>query len=1837
MANTNDARFSQQMDAWRRELIDFSRRNRLLNLNARGTRIDLIEPDVADIVANLTGIGNYKREVALRIVPLQESVNEEDLFDRSFETDDEFFDGATDSPTRPLLANEVRSGTKDPARLLSHLRSLARRADQEFLDKGIRILYLAVGTLSWIEKGEDWAGPLLLFPIVLKKLPDSTYEFRMNPDEDITLNPALVEKLREDHDIDIAMEIDDEDPLGTLRRLGERIGSQKGWSVDSRAFISTFSFAKDVIFRDLKVNEAVIATNEMVRALAFGADSAEHFDFVPTPPEQLDSVAPPSALLSILDADSTQRAAIVAAREGRSFVLDGPPGTGKSQTIANIIAELMAMGKSVLFVSEKAAALEVVQTRLEASGLGSFLLPLHSQKVSRKDFAGFLGKGLGERAKAGKRLPTAQINRLKESQKQLSAYANALNEIREPLDLSLFRAIGLHSELADVPVAPLPMTGVTLELTSAEKLGIEDNAALLARSWTQVEFPESFPWRDLRDTEIAVSRRIEITEKLISARDTLFEAHRRALAIAEETGLPYQASLPSISFLAQLIELTSESRFMVNPEWLTSETWAEDRARIISLLSRIESLQNEMRAVEAAVPDWTSKSATAIVELNNCLKLYADTNCTAPDMNLTPDGVLGLIEAYDALHKSLGQVSRLGLQLGSKFGDSSNFLCLRKVQALCDAADLAALAHRPEALWFTAVGITAARDAIEQIEPLVVRYWQRVAKLEELFKRDIVEFPIAEVFSTDGTAPKLGLLSGAGRANRRSIAALTLSGKLGKDEKARLQEVLAVSQLREAIQVSPEVTSQLGTQYFRGVDTDFSVLNDAVEAARKAVLLLAEADPDKLAAALGRVALDSAETASLGSSIRSQLATTLEMFNVTFGKGPLSESPLYEVMEFVNGNREAAQNLHATVIEHWGERPTQILSTLWNFSEDIEKLNSAISTFEKNQTEYQSILEILFDGLNTDTSRAQEALLWVDEVRRLVDGRISPRLATRLCVDSIANSGSLTELVAVYRSRITSISDLFAVSRVTEVAANLEFDVQGALDFLTALIDNADQIVEDVNFQESCASLAIFGLEGVTSYMRERKVARAEVPRIVEKAVLGAWIENVLVSDKASLSPIEKINRDQLVSDFAAIDGLLKFDAAARVAEAANSRRPTALVGAVGVINSEASKKTKHMRISDLLNRVSQVAVEIMPCFMMSPVSVSALLPPNFIFDAVIFDEASQLTTANAVNAIYRGRQLIVAGDEKQLPPTRFFERGLNEDDSDEYSDDEVADFESVLQQAKSGGFRNIGLRWHYRSRHESLITYSNYSFYDGKLITYPGAMQESDSVGVQLVHVPDGVYSRSGRRTNVVEAQKVVERVFHHATRHPKLSLGVVAFSSAQENEILDQIEIARRSRPDLDDYFTPDRLNGFFVKNLENVQGDERDIIIFSICYGRDEHGKLTMTFGPVNLSGGWRRLNVGFTRARYRVEVVSSITASDFVANPSVNVNHLKRYLDFAERGIAALAVDLTSVEGAPESPFEEEVLKTIASWGFDVSPQVGQAGYRIDMAVRDPAKPGRYVLGIECDGAAYHSSLVARDRDRLRQEVLEGLGWRLHRIWGPAWYRSPQNTKDELRKAIERALAQDPATETVHTIPVAEIANGVYIADFDETSRFVRPYWEERPRTLYLPANPSVEGLLVFIARTIEFEGPISRNNLRRRVASALKRNLTAGLKSEIDHRLTGLIKGRSIVEVEYDCVGTRSQAELTVARQPHPKDELSKRLPSDTPLVEVVGAVAHVIELGHSVELSELESHVVRKVFGFDRVTVQWKDLIADAIEEMAAENWWTTDGSVVTRASNFPD
>jgi very-short-patch-repair endonuclease len=461
------------------------------------------------------------------------------------------------------------------------------------------------------------------------------------------------------------------------------------------------------------------------------------------------------------------------------------------------------------------------------------------------------------------------------------------------------------------------------------------------------------------------------------------------------------------------------------------------------------------------------------------------------------------------------------------------------------------------------------------------------------------------------------------------------------------------------------------------------------------------------------------------------------------------------------------------------------------------------------------------------------------------------------------------------------------------------------------------------------------------------------------------------------------------------------------------------------------------MPVRELLSRTREVVHAIKPCFMMSPLTVSQLLPADYQFDVVVFDEASQVRPSDAVNSIYRGRALIVAGDEKQLPPTSFFDASVG-DEPDEYDEDAPDTFESLLDACKAGAMRVLPLRWHYRSRHEDLITFSNRSFYKNSMVTFPGARDHGNDVGVAFCKA-DGVYDRGGRKDNVVEADLVARRVIHHFDTRPGSSLGVVALSQAQASAIEQAVQQARIARPDLDHSFTEDRLDGFFVKNLESVQGDERDVMILSVGYGPDEHGKLGLNFGPINRDGGWRRLNVAVTRARYRMEVVASFHGSQLGESQNESVQHLKRYLDYAENGQAVLAHDIVQDAAAEtDSPFEESVLNVLQGWGYDVQPQVGVAGYRIDLGLRHPSAPGSYALGIECDGAMYHSSRVARDRDRLRQQVLEGLGWKLHRIWGTDWYRDRVAAELRLRAAVEQAVAQDPPGD-LRPVAAAELSD------------------------------------------------------------------------------------------------------------------------------------------------------------------------------------------------------
>ncbi len=472
--------------------------------------------------------------------------------------------------------------------------------------------------------------------------------------------------------------------------------------------------------------------------------------------------------------------------------------------------------------------------------------------------------------------------------------------------------------------------------------------------------------------------------------------------------------------------------------------------------------------------------------------------------------------------------------------------------------------------------------------------------------------------------------------------------------------------------------------------------------------------------------------------------------------------------------------------------------------------------------------------------------------------------------------------------------------------------------------------------------------------------------------------------------------------------------------------------GEMNTIRSEIKRRRGNMPIRKLFKTTGNTLQQIKPVLLMSPISVAQFLPPESIeFDLLVIDEASQVRPEDALGLVARAKQIVVVGDSKQLPPTYFFDRVVaDEEDEQDEADEEAeglpqgaakaTDLESILALCEARGLNSAMLRWHYRSRHPSLIAVSNAEFYK-RLVMPPAPAAERDCVGLILRRVA-GAYDRGGRRVNAIEAEAVVDAVSKHAIVNPKLSLGVVTFSTAQRDAISDQLDFRRRTDDALDAFLREGATEDVFVKNLENVQGDERDVIFVSVGYGpRIAGARLdSMAFGPVSAEGGERRLNVLFTRARSRCEIFASFTSGDIDLDRAKGEGPriLKRFLQYAETGILE---ERNPPNGDADSPFEEAVAAVIEKWDHKVDKQVGSAGFKIDLAVRDKERPGRYILAVECDGATYHSALWARERDRLRQEVLENMGWRFHRIWSTDWFYRREESIEKLRAALESAQA------------------------------------------------------------------------------------------------------------------------------------------------------------------------------------------------------------------------
>ncbi|MBB5496611.1 DUF3320 domain-containing protein [Paraburkholderia sp. MM5384-R2] len=911
----------------------------------------------------------------------------------------------------------------------------------------------------------------------------------------------------------------------------------------------------------------------------------------------------------------------------------------------------------------------------------------------------------------------------------------------------------------------------------------------------------------------------------------------------------------------------------------------------------------------------------------------------------------------------------------------------------------------------------------------------------------------------------------------------------------------------------------------------------------------------------------------------------------------------------------------------------------------------------------ERVLRDTFNGVKTDWDQVLRCEQWAQRFSDAVtlvagDPVAAAELQTRFQHMVVENrallqpGGPMSKSLVAYRDAWREVrASLSALEALAEPTAPLQgpTDTDGALERMlgiTAAWRRAkSQFMSWCLWRQVREQAVHLGLQGVVTSLEDGRVPLDCVEEHFEYSYQNWWVKKVIDKDSV-LRTFSSADHERKIREFRQSDERFQHLTAQHVAATLAGKVPAGKGMVVssdselGLLRRELQKKTRHAPVRQLMHGLPSLLPKLKPCLLMSPLSVAQYLDAGHAqFDAVVFDEASQIPVWDAVGAIARGKQLAVVGDTKQLPPTSFFSKSTDSDDNGG-DDAQIEDLESILDECLGAGMNRQRLQWHYRSRHESLITFSNVTYYDSQLITFPSPV--TDDVAVRLERVT-GVYDRGGSRTNRAEAEAIVRGIEQHFldSKHQHLTLGVVTFNQPQQSLIESLLDARRRANAALDKAISAQSREPLFIKNLENVQGDERDVILFSITYGPDAAGKLTMNFGPLNSEGGQRRLNVAVSRARERVVIFSTLRPEqiDLSRVRAAGVRDLKHYLEFALKGPKALLEQSLPTGMEPDSPFEGQVIKVLRDHNWVVHPQVGCSGYRIDIGVVDPRAPGRYLIGIECDGRAYHSGATARDRDRLRQVVLEGLGWRIHRIWSTDWWLNPDVEVQKLLARLDKLLLDDdgadeeaPAAasipETVETEIVDSVPSATLASDIDVSL----PKY-----TVIIPAGGKPEDfydlthgrkLTEQLIEIIEAEGPIHESVLHRRVARAWGLERTGTRIVDRLRMLTPREQGRtSDGNATFYWPAKVNPAEWGVFREAS-DEETSRRKVDDVCLEELANGVLHVLEETGSAPTSDVAKSVCRLI-GMSRTPGDAEARVGLAISRLVSSGSVTMSGTVL--------
>lgn len=1492
------------------------------------------------------------------------------------------------------------------------------------LETGLNVMNAAFGFLEW----EDGAGkdrsfsPLVLVPVEIKKTktrggPVFWIEGTGEPGE---TNNVLAEKLR----LELGIELP---PYGGgsiedyMTEVAEAAPSKITWRVRRYATFGVFPSARLAMYYDLDTQRPEFSTNGIVDELLGGKapdPSASPFaDEYEVDHPEIESKVP----LLVTDADSSQFSTMVDVANAKNLAVEGPPGTGKSQTIVNTIAAALAEGKKVLFVAEKMAALDVVRSRLNHLKFGEFILPLQANRSSREQVINSIRERIQIDRIAAPPNYKAQIAKFRKTRDEIAHYIELISREYRDTGFTVHEILG-RSILTSSYLDGLPRSFQTPHIEAFGREWIEEiktTAKAVEEAWRKAEAAPEY-WRDI---QIDALDRFTADDMLNRAADA-----------------------------AVLYDKVDAVRGMLAPFGVPDEAGVEAIKRLQLALTALSNLQSPIEPclVDALVRDGRVRG------LKNMLS----------DCGLYREQRDSLSVAFEPPFDQIlaGQLQEMQKICEKSGFDTLDIVVLKERRKALDAfickgedveRDLAAfLEEVPELADYPIKALTSARRSVNATpsEALLLRnettadsntapFIKRGIKTGAELKKEREElasiFALESMPAVDEISHRVAVLRSAGpfsflspeyREAKRFYRMLYKGRGFRKDQAANELARLAKWKNEEERFLADQQLQTVFGIHFNGIDTDFGCFEQLL-----GFYDLVDRELSGLASRDIRKFLKTAELDLLRS------IPTIDFDDLEMTHGELGEKL---------GRCRAERERMGDGIEPLKEPACRIKDTGRVRPDTLPEFADLVAAHATRRAtiEGHPLLPLLGDRFASVETKAQ-----------VFAGDLA-------AADILLEHADWTEVLCALlgegrvREAVTAIEAFFVALNVAEVAVDAlgektmiereAFLPDAAFTEIVRYLVAASEDREGLNIHAAyllaCREIEREGMGRWVFDLLNGGHGLENLPVILEALIIRALSIKVYGEYGATLGRYTGEKLDALRKSLAALDKQIigasrKYLRAKLIHEAqppgGNGRGKKSTWTELALLNNEINKRRGYYPVRDLTRRAGRALLELKPCWMMSPLSIAQYLEPGTVeFDLCIIDEASQMPPENAIGTLLRAKQVMIVGDTNQLPPTSFFRKMIVDDDADE---DETIVEESILEMANATFRPPRQLRWHYRSRHSGLIRFSNRVVYKDDLVVFPSPSENREDMGVSFVKV-EGSYKGGA---NAAEAKVMVEAAIRFMCEQPHRSFGIATLNQKQRDLIAEEMNYAMNHDSRAEkyvDYWAShnDGLERFFIKNLENVQGDERDVIFIGTVYGPEKLGaKVQQRFGPINGVAGKRRLNVLFSRAKEQIVTFSSMTAGDITADETGNAgaHMLKRWLEFAATGVLD-AGETTDRE--PDSDFEEFVAQQIRAMGCEPVHQVGVAGYFIDLGVRHPDWPHGFLLGVECDGATYHASKSARDRDRLRQEVLEGLGWHFHRIWSTDWFNDPRTEAEKLRRRIEKRLVEEKTKGPVTVVPAID---------------------------------------------------------------------------------------------------------------------------------------------------------------------------------------------------------